>query len=186
MLKWLSLLILLSGCTGHVIMSPESSAGLSSGKDIEGVLVRRSIQVIEVDQYTQIATPAPKSSSADATSQSAPVMSGACQPVETRKLVTIPDPNHLWRLHYDPGILEAHTFGATMDISGVLLSINTQSTPDQGTTAANLAGAAVSAKSVVGVTLKGPVSPAAPLPPCTTSPSLIRFDSVQSLLQSTP
>jgi hypothetical protein len=74
----------------------------------------------------------------------------------------------------------------TMDISGVLLSINTQSTPDQGTTAANLAGAAVSAKSVLGVTLKGPVSPAAPLPPCTTSPSLIRFDSVQSLLQSTP
>ena len=73
-----------------------------------------------------------------------------------------------------------------MDISGVLLSINTQSTPDQGTTAANLAGAAVSAKSVLGVTLKGPVSPAAPLPPCTTSPSLIRFDSVQSLLQSTP
>jgi hypothetical protein len=184
MLKWLLPLVLLSGCTGHVIMSPVKPADLDNGKDIEGVLVTRSIQAVEVDEYTQIAMPVPKSSSTDATSQSAPVMSGACRPVEVRKLVTIPDPNHVWRLHYDPGILEAHTFGATMDISGVLLSVNAQSTPDQGKTVATVVGMAVSAKSALGVTLKGVV--AAPLPPCTASPSLVRFESAQSLMQSAP
>jgi hypothetical protein len=180
MLKRLSLLILLSGCTGHVIMSPVKSADLDNGKDIEGVLVTRSVQVIEVDQYTQISAPTSKSSSTDTANQAAPVMSGVCQPVETRKLVTIADPDHVWRLHYDPGLLEAHTFGATMDVSGVLLSINAQSTPDQGKTAAAVIGAVASAKSALGVTLNGPETPSAPLPPCTESPSLVRFESAQS------
>ena len=98
----------------------------------------------------------------------------------------VPDPNHVWRLHYDPGLLEAHTFGATMDVSGVLLSINAQSTPDQGKTAAAVVGAVASAKSALGVTLNGLVTPAAPLPPCTASPSLVRFESAQSLMQSIP
>jgi hypothetical protein len=185
-MKWLLPLILLAGCTGHVIMSPVKPADLDNGKDIEGVLVTRSIQVIEVDEYTQIATSAAKSSPADATSQAAPAMSGACTPVETRKLVMIPDPNHVWRLHYDPGVLEAHTFGATMDVSGVLLSINAQSTPDQGKTAAAVVGAVASAKTALGVTLNGPVAPAATLPPCTAAPSLVRYDSAQSLFQGIP
>jgi hypothetical protein len=182
----LSLLILLSGCSGHVIMSPESAADLSSGKDIDGVLVTRSIQVIEVDQYTQIAVPQAKSSSSStsSTDQSTSVMSGECQPAEMRKLVTVPDPNHLWRLHYDSGLLEAHTFGATMDSSGVLLSINAQSTPDQGKTVSAVAGVAVSAMTALGATPNGPV--AAPLPPCTSGPSLVRFESAQPLFQGTP
>jgi hypothetical protein len=142
------------------------------------------VQVIEVDQYTHVSDPAPKSSST--ASQAAPVMSGACTPVETRKLVMIPDPNHVWRLHYDPGVLEAHTFGATMDVSGVLLSINALSTPDQGKTAAAVVDAVASAKTALGVTLNGPVTPAAPLPPRTAAPSLVRYESAQSLFQSVP
>jgi hypothetical protein len=177
MTKHLWLLFMLSGCTGHVIMSPVKPADLDNGKDIEGVLVTRSIQAVEVDQYTQVAAP---TSSKDATT------SGACTPVEVRKLVTIPDLNHVWRLHYDPGLLEAHTFGATMDANGVLLSINATSTPDQGKTAATLVGAAASAKSALGVTLNGPVTPAATLPACTEAPSLVRYESAQSLFPSTP
>jgi hypothetical protein len=38
-MKWLPLLILLAGCTGHVIMSPMTPADLDNGKDIDGVLV---------------------------------------------------------------------------------------------------------------------------------------------------
>jgi hypothetical protein len=181
MLKWILPLVLLSGCTGHIIMSPVQPADLD--KDIDGVLVTRPIQVIEVDQYTQFPDPAPKSS---ATFAASTVMSGACRPVEVRKLVTIPDLNHVWRLHYDPGLLEAHTFGVTMDNTGVLLSINAQSTPDQGKTVATVVGAVASAKSALGVTLNGPVTSAATLPPCTEAPSLVRYESAQSLMQSTP
>jgi hypothetical protein len=182
MLKWLLPLVLLSGCTGHIIMSPVKTADLDNGKDIDGVLVTRPIQVIEVDQYTQFPDPAPKGAPAT----NPPALSGACRPVETRKLVTIPDLNHVWRLHYDPGLLEAHTFGVTMDNTGVLVSINAESTPDQGKTVATLVGAAASAKSALGVTLNGPVVPAATLPPCTEAPSLVRYESAQSLMQSTP
>jgi hypothetical protein len=170
-------LFTVAGCTGRIIMSPADPTAIAGGGEIEGVLVTRPILAIEIDEYTQITIPGAKSVSAG---QPLPVtVSGACSPVEVRKLVTIPDPNHLYRLHYEPGLLEAHSFGMTMDASGVLLSINSQSTPDAGKTLSALTGIAVSAQKMAGAH-SGP----AMLPPCTTGPNLVRFESAQSLTRS--
>jgi hypothetical protein len=178
-MKTIVLLLALTGCTGHVVMTPEAPSDLSSGKDVEGVLVTRAIPAIEIDEYTQITVPGAKASTSSLV-PTAPITSGLCTPVQTRKLVTIPDPNHLWRLHYVPGLLEAHTFGMTMDASGDLLSINSQSTPDAGKTLSTLSGIAVQAqKMAVGAT---PTN-ASTLPHCTTGASLVGFESAYPLMR---
>lgn len=167
----------LAGCTGHVVMSPYSGGP----GDIDGVLVTRSIQAVEVDEYTQIAIPGVKSSSGSPSMPAPQITSGECSHVQVRKLVTIPDQAHLYRLHYVPGLLEAHSFGMTMDSSGVLTSINSQSTPDAGKTLSSLTGVAVSAqKMALGAGTPG--NPA--LPPCTTGASLIGFESAQPLMNT--
>jgi hypothetical protein len=107
-----------------------------------------------------------------------PVTSGECTPVETRKLVTIPDAQ-VWRLHYVAGLLETRSFGLSMSETGLLMSVNTQSSPDAGKTIANVTGTALEAAQGARK-LMAAVKPGdtLALPACTTAPSLVRFEPI--------
>jgi hypothetical protein len=137
----------LCGCSGIVKMTPVSPTEISTGyqnkADVDGIIVYRAIPLIEVDRFTQVSVPANS-----AQPGSAMVLSSACNKVITRKLVTVADWEHPYRLHYEHGILETYTFGATLTADGVLTNINSQSTPDQGKTFSNLASAASSAAGI--------------------------------------
>ncbi len=66
-------------------------------------------------------------------------LSANCGPVLTRKLISVADAEHPYRLYYKHGLLEACTFGATLMSDGILTAVNTVSTPEQGKTLQNLA-----------------------------------------------
>ncbi len=101
--------------------------------------------------------------------------------------VTVADAQHPYVLQYEHGFLETYTFGVTLGSDGTLTSINSQSTPDQGKTIANLASAAGSIAGVakqmqmrqVFPTNKPAVpAPSATLPDCTQSPIPIGYEKV--------
>jgi hypothetical protein len=62
-----------------------------------------------------------------------------CRPVPSVKLISAPDYSQPHRVWYEHGLLETFTFSTTLDAAGDLLSVNTQSTPDQGKTFQNIA-----------------------------------------------
>ena len=64
-------------------------------------------------------------------------------------------------MNYEHGLLEGYTFSATFS-DGMLASVNTTSTPDQGKTIANLAGAA---KDLAGVAAAAAPARATKRPP---------------------
>jgi hypothetical protein len=149
-------------------MSPEEiNQNYKNKSDINGIIVYRPRQLIEVDEYTQINVPG-AGAGASAT------VSSACTPSLVRKLVTVVDWDHPYRLHYDHGILETYTFGATVTSDGVLTVINSQSTPDQGKTLSNLASVATSAASIA----RAPAPPGSP--PCTITPAFVDYESPPS------
>ncbi len=151
-------------------MSPLDPAEIAKNyqdkRDTVGIIVYRAIPLVEVDQLIQINVPA------DPTKPGSPtVPSGECNPVETRKVVSVPDDQHPYRLHYEHGLLEAYTFGATLSSDGILTAINTVSTPEQGKTLQNLASAAASAA--------GPLKAAGvekAKPDCTVTPVFVGYE----------
>jgi len=153
MIRRIALPILLglitAACSGTIMMSPldpgdieknygvKNADGTFDRKDTVGIIVYRAIPVVEVDRLTQ--------ANVKEDPDKPPVVSDTCKPVLTRKLISVADAQHPYRLHYEHGILEAYTFGATLTSDGILTVINTVSVPDQGKTVQNLVSAAVSA-----------------------------------------
>jgi hypothetical protein len=164
-------LMALTSCTGHVVMTPmmpeQIASGYTGNTDVDGIIVFRPQPMIEVDRLTQATLPMP----GDSTKTQ---ITDLCSPVLTRKLITLVDWQHPYRLHYEHGLLETYTFGATMTADGILTTINTQSTPDQGKTIQNLASAATSAASIVPKLVTG--TPPKYLPPCTSTPQFVGYE----------
>jgi hypothetical protein len=166
MLSFLSL----TTCTGHVVMTPMSPDAVldayQKNTDIDGIIVFRPEPMIEVDEFTQINTSPDPSKT---------VLSNECNHIQSRKLLTLADWQHPYRLHYEHGLLETYTFGATLTSDGILTAINTQSTPDQGKTFQNLASAASSAAGIPRVA--PPPNPhVPPQPNCTTTPIFVGYE----------
>lgn len=162
--------LMTAACSGTVIMSPLDPADIAKNyqekRDTVGIIVYRAIPLVEVDRFIQINVPT------DPTKPGSPtVPSGACNPVLTRKLISVADAQHPYRLHYEHGLLEAYTFGATLSSDGILTVINTVSTPEQGKTLQNLAGAAAS--------VMGPLKAAREeeaKPDCTVTPVFVGYE----------
>jgi hypothetical protein len=151
----------MAACSGMVIMSPLDPATIDQNyKDKEktkGIIVYRAIPRVEVDKFIQVNLPV--------SAGQPPVFSGECTPVFTQKIVSIADWEHPYRLHYHHGFLESYTFAATLTSDGILIGINTVSTPDQGKTFQNLASAASSGAAAVALVPMQPytVTPVVPI-----------------------
>jgi hypothetical protein len=162
------LAVLLAGCSGTVIMSPMDPATITSDykakTDTEGIIVYRAIPIVEVNRFTQVPVPVDPAKPDGATK-----LSGACNAVATRKILSVADTEHPYRLHYEHGLLEAYTFGATLTSDGILTVINTVSTPDQGKTLQNLASAASSAAVIAKAIV-------AAQPDCTVTPVFAGYE----------
>jgi len=130
----------------------------------QGIIVYRPIQLVEVDAFQQVNLP-------DSSKPGSTLLSGNCKPVVTRKVVTIADANHPYLLHYKHGLFEAYSFSATLNSDGILTAINTQSTPDQGKTLQNLAGAASTAGNLTKL-----FSTSEAKPDCTVTPVFVGYE----------
>ena len=78
---------------------------------------------------------------------------GDCTPVSYGKIVQMPDYSRPQRIYYEPGIFESNSFGVGID-HGQLTSVNSQTNPDRGQTAQNLAntlGAVIAATATLSV-----------------------------------
>lgn len=64
-----------------------------------------------------------------------------CIPQKEIKVVIRPDFSQPYRIYYNSGFLESNKFGVTLK-DGALVSVNTESQPDRGTTLKNLGEAA--------------------------------------------
>ena len=78
-----------------------------------------------------------------------------CHPQGKRELVIRPDYSKSMQLVYKPGFLETNTFGVELK-DGILVKVNTESSPDKGETFKNLASAAGEVAPLAGVALTGP------------------------------
>jgi len=126
--------------------------------------------IVEVDALTQI-------------SDTKKTETNNCRPALTRKIVSVVDYNHPFAVAYEHGLLESYTFAVTLNSDGVLLSVNTQSTPDQGKTLGNLTTAASTAAGIMakGLEVTPPGGKKQPsvstiLPPCTTTPVFQNYE----------
>lgn len=156
-----------SSCSGHVVLTPSSpsqiSADYDAGRDTNGIIVYRPQPFVEVDQLTQISSPPEHGTGA-------PALSNNCKRVAVRKFVSAADWEHPYVLTYKHGLLETYTFGATTTSDGILTVINSQSTPDQGKTFANLASAASSAAAAARST------PPDNWPDCKSTPVFVGYE----------
>jgi hypothetical protein len=165
----------LFGCNGHVVMTPANPTDVEQAyinkSDIDGFYIYRAMPIIEVDEFTQYNQPGASGSTK---------LSDDCHHVASRQLKTIADGNHPYRLHYEHGLLETYTFGATMTSDGILTNINSVSTPDQGKTFQNLASAASSAAGIPREgklpPVKSAAAPPALKPDCTTTPVFVGYE----------
>ena len=170
-----------AGCSGEIVMSPLDQATLGSptvtsnianasslDAGYHGLLVYLPTQVLEVDEFTQV-----QKTAADGKTI---LLSGDCDHVTTQKVVTVVDRTRPYLLQYHHGFLETYTFAATLTSDGALASINTQSTPDQGKTLANLSSAA----STAGGIAKLEATPG-PKSPCTQTPNFVRYDPLPKI-----
>jgi hypothetical protein len=157
---------MLTACSGHVVLTPlapdKISEDYKAGANTDGIIVYRPQPFIEVDQLTQISAPAKGAG--------APTLSDNCKRVAVRKFVSAADWEHPYRLHYEHGLLETYTFGATTTSDGILTVINAQSTPDQGKTFANLASAASSAAAAARA------APPPSWPDCKSTPVFVGYE----------
>ncbi len=159
-----------TACSGTVVMSPLDPADIEKNyeqkADMIGIVVYRAIPLVEVDRFIQVNVPAKSGQPNGPT-----MLSSACNPILTRKLVSVADSQHPYRLHYDHGFLESYTFGATLTNDGILTAINTVSTPDQGKTLQNLAGAAAAAGGITKF-----AAPTKRRPDCTITPVFVGYE----------
>ena len=137
------LFLLLAGCTGTLY---HGTAALPSPAKQKGVVYYPPMSVVQESETTMLV---------DSKGIVIGNRTGAgglkvCEPVPAEKIITVRDYLDPQRIWYDPGVFEKSTLGVTLNADGALLSVNDTSTPDQGNTIKNLAGAAVSAASGIG------------------------------------
>jgi hypothetical protein len=163
---------ILTACSGTVVMTPappdQLKADYEQGRERPGIIVYRAVPIVEVDKFSQVNLANPSKPDGP------PLLSGACNEKLVRKIITIADTRHPYRLRYDHGLLEAYTFGATLTGDGVLASINSQSTPDQGRTLQNLASAAATAGGPFRLLSAGPGTTR---PDCTITPVFVGYEN---------
>ena len=78
-----------------------------------------------------------------------------CHPQAKVDITTRPDYSHPLHVVYKPGFLETNKFGLELK-DGILMKVNTESTPDKGETFKNLSSAAVEAGKLAGIALTQP------------------------------
>jgi hypothetical protein len=153
--------LIMAACSGKVIMSPLSPETINKKygdeQPIEGIIVYRAKPMVEVDEFIHINIQANPGQAG-----SPLVLSDQCNRVILRKIVSVVDAEHPYRLHYDHGVLESYTFGATLNSEGVLTAINWASTPDQGKTFQSVASGVSS--------IAGSIPKIAEQPNCTVTP----------------
>jgi hypothetical protein len=162
---------------------PEITSNYQKGVSTDGIIVFRPRALVEVDKYTQVSTtppsgdavgggpnPNPNPNPAPNPAPPAARLSDNCVPTLVRKLVTVADWDHPYRLHYEHGILEGYTFGATMTADGILTVVNSTSTPDQGKTFQNLASAAASGAAAARI------APSPGAPKCNATPQFLKYE----------
>lgn len=163
-------LSLAAACTGTVTMTPLEPTAVwqppGPRQSVEGVIVYLPVQLVEVDELTQI----------DVIVAGKNVPSGNCRHVHARKLVPAPDWRHPWLLNYKSGLLEAHSFSMQMTNEGVLTSINSQSTPDQGKTFENVASGVTSLAGAPGKLLGLTARRTETVPDCTIGPQFVGYE----------
>jgi len=137
----------LSGCNGEIrtkLWKPADLQNEVAKEDgIKGVFGYYPKTVIEVSEFTQVLDKDGKFVTSD------------CERVESLKIVTVTDYDHPYQIYYRAGLLEANKFGVQLS-SGVFTAINSESTPDQGKTLANIADAAASFAKVAGAAAVAP------------------------------
>lgn len=124
--------LIIMGCSGHLRTHPASPEEIN-GK-YEGVKHYQQTLLEEISETTILID---KDSGIIIGSKE----KNTCTPVETKKLIIGADFTKPLITEFDPGFLESYTFNATLS-EGMLNSVNTTSTPDQGKTFSNLASAA--------------------------------------------
>ena len=141
---FLLLIIAISGCTGTINNKPLSQNDITSVNGVNGVIYypyalfyENSETTTRVDDKGKVIAWA-----VDYEPKKETQISTACKPVQLRKLTTRADYDNPRIIEYDHGFLEAYKFGLELNQDGTLKTVNTESTPDQGKTFANLASAA--------------------------------------------
>jgi hypothetical protein len=174
---WLTVFVLIglitAACSGKVIMSPLDPKTIAdkydTKEDINGIIVYRAKPMVEVDRFIHINVPATGQAGSPL------VLSDHCEQVAVRKIVSVADAEHPYRLHYHHGFLESYTFGATLNNDGVLVGINSTSTPDQGKTFQNVASGVASIAQAIPKE-RALIEP--PKPNCTTTPVFLGYESL--------
>jgi hypothetical protein len=162
---------LLSGCTGEVRMKVWTQPALMEAlqkEGIQGVIGYYPKAVIEISELIQYVDKDGK------------VVPGiVCKRVSIQKVVTVTDYDHPYQVYYVKGVLEANKFGVQLN-NGIIAAVNTESTPDQGKTIANLGEAAGSfAKIAAGPAAPVPIPPGAP--DCNGTPTFVRYEALPKL-----
>jgi hypothetical protein len=169
-----AIVLVLVGCNGEVrtrLLTPEQlQTELSRPEGIKGAFGYYDRTVLEIDQLTQL------------TDANGKPVSGECNPINVQKVVTYTDQQHPIQIWYEHGLLEANQFSVQLN-SSVFTAINSQSTPDQGKTLANLASAATSFGKVAAAA--PPVGPPVVTPKakadCNAGPSFVSFQPLPYL-----
>jgi len=128
--------LLLTGCSGTLYHGPAPN-----GPKVEGAVYYPPMSIVQQTETTTLVD----SKGAVIGNRTGSGGLVVCQPIITEQVVTIRDYSSPQRIWYEPGFLEANKIGFTLNADGALLGVNTESTPDQGNTLKNLAGAAASA-----------------------------------------
>jgi len=137
----------LAGCQGRIVVEPLSGAQVQTGYNgmafyQSAIYEQTTIKTIYVDRGKIIAA-------ADGSAHF------TCKPVVTVQRVVAADPDRLMLIRYEPGLFETYKLGVELS-DGIIKSVNIESTPDQGKTLGNLAGAAKDAATIAGSS--GPAS----------------------------
>lgn len=124
----------ITGCSGQLTMTKIKPQDLLNDTTLHGVVIYQPAWFVELSLYTKLVD------------ENGKVTGAPCEPTDTKiyKIALHGDMNHPMLLNYEHGMLEAYTFGATLGDDWVLKSVSTESTPDRGTTIANLGTAASS------------------------------------------
>jgi hypothetical protein len=122
---------LLAGCQGQLLIHPASPTEQTG--TYSGVKFYPTTLMAEVSETTAAIV----AGKVVGNSVGSPTF---CRPVKTRKLIVEADFTRPLIATYKPGLFEAYSFNPAMN-DGMLSAIGVTSTPDQGKTIANLAGA---------------------------------------------
>jgi hypothetical protein len=163
---------LLVGCNGEIhskLWTPDALREAMSGKDgIKGVIGYFPRSLIETDEFTQVVDKDGKFVTSD------------CNRVAIQKVTAVADEVHPIQTWYEPGLLEANQFGVQW-AAGIYTAVNSQSSPDQGKTLANLSSAAANFAKL-GAAAAPPFIQTTPIVPgkpnCNGVPTLKGFSSL--------